>query len=53
MSEPMIIDGEEYEIYPDVWEVFQDWYGDKAYRQAGFVEDIQMQAIASYLEAKG
>ncbi|KDQ65715.1 hypothetical protein [Streptomyces sp. NTK 937] len=37
----MQIDGEDFEISPAVWEVFDAWYGDKAYRQAGFVAEIE------------
>jgi hypothetical protein len=37
----VIIEGDEYDITPVVWEVFQGWYGDKAYRQASMVEDIE------------
>ncbi|MFB8071089.1 hypothetical protein [Streptomyces californicus] len=37
----MQIDGEDYEITPAVWDVFTNWYGDKAYRQAGFVAEIE------------
>lgn len=37
----MQIDGEDYEITPAAWDVFTDWYGDKAYRQAGFVAEIE------------
>ncbi|MET9959290.1 hypothetical protein ABZ128_09410 [Streptomyces sp. NPDC006326] len=37
----VIIDGEEHAITPAVWEVFERWYGDKAYRQAGIVADIE------------
>lgn len=37
----MEIDGQRWTIYPKAWEIFQDWYGDKAYRQASFVEELQ------------
>ncbi|MFF1417587.1 hypothetical protein [Streptomyces sp. NPDC058280] len=44
------IDGDDYEITPDVWEVFKGWYGDKAYRHADFVEGIEC-AVRSQVEA--
>ncbi|WP_432157799.1 MULTISPECIES: hypothetical protein [unclassified Streptomyces] len=39
----MVISGDEEErrITPAVWEKFADWWGDKAYRQAGFVEELE------------
>lgn len=37
----MIIDGEEHAITPEVWAVFDGWYGEKSYRHAGFVADIE------------
>ncbi|MFD4699809.1 hypothetical protein [Streptomyces niveus] len=37
----MIINDEQREITPAVWDVFTDWYGDKAYRKADFVERIE------------
>ncbi|MFI2212998.1 hypothetical protein [Streptomyces sp. NPDC020141] len=37
----MQIYGEDWTITPEVWEVFQRWYGDKAYRKAGFVAEIE------------
>lgn len=37
----MNIEGDDYEISPEVWEVFENWYGDKAYRQADMVEAIE------------
>lgn len=40
----MLIDGDEHAITPAVWEVFEHWYGDKAYRQAGIVADIEAAA---------
>jgi hypothetical protein len=35
------IEGDDYEISPEVWEVFEGWWGDKAYRQADMVEAIE------------
>ncbi|MFJ4768498.1 hypothetical protein ACIP88_05175 [Streptomyces uncialis] len=37
----MQIDGEDWEISPSVWTAFKDWHGDKAYRQARFVAEIE------------
>lgn len=37
MQERMLIDGELHEISPGAWGLFKDFWGDKAYRQAGFV----------------
>jgi hypothetical protein len=37
----MEIQGEEYEISPSVWELFEGWWGDKAYREAGMVQMIE------------
>jgi hypothetical protein len=37
----MRIDGDEFKISPEVWAVFEGWYGDKAYRHADFVEEIE------------
>lgn len=37
----MNIDGEDYAITPEVWELFKGWWGDKAYRQADFVERFE------------
>lgn len=34
-------DDEERNITPAVWEKFEGWWGDKAYRQAGFVEELE------------
>ncbi|WP_181799334.1 hypothetical protein [Kitasatospora acidiphila] len=39
--EAMLINGDDYEISPGVWEAFESWWGDKAYRQAGMVEMIE------------
>jgi hypothetical protein len=52
----MQIDGEDYEITPAVWEVFKGWYGDKAYRQAGVVADIEAavrKQIADDIDTRG
>lgn len=40
----IIIDGDDEEraITPAVWEAFADWYGDKAYRKADFVEELEL-----------
>lgn len=46
----MNIDGEEYEIYPEVWEEFVGWWGDKAYRHADFVQGFQARVIESHGE---
>lgn len=49
------IDGEDWEITPAVWAVFETWYGDKAYRQAGFVEELEAavrKQVADDLRAK-
>ncbi|MEV6684418.1 hypothetical protein AB0N28_03580 [Streptomyces sp. NPDC051130] len=46
----MLIDGEEHAITPTVWEVFERWYGDKAYRQAGIVADIEAAVRAQVAE---
>lgn len=46
----MIIDGEEFNISPAVWDVFADWYGDKAYRQAGAVEAMEAAARRAVVE---
>jgi hypothetical protein len=35
------IEGSDYQISPKVWEVFDNWYGDKAYRQAEMVEALE------------
>lgn len=35
-------DGEERAITPEVWEAFAGWYGDKAYRCADFVEELEL-----------
>ncbi|WP_328967920.1 hypothetical protein [Streptomyces sp. NBC_00239] len=37
----MTLDGEDHEITLAVWEVFERWYGDKAYRQAGMVAELE------------
>lgn len=37
----MNIEGDDYQISPKVWEVFERWYGDKAYRQADMVEALE------------
>ncbi|MEU7243372.1 hypothetical protein [Streptomyces sparsogenes] len=50
----MQIDGEDWEISPSVWEIFDYWYGDKSYRQANFVEQIEAAVraqVAADLEA--
>ncbi len=47
------IDGEEYEIYPAVWEVFEQWWGDKAYRHAEFVEEFQQAVIDVHAWSNG
>lgn len=46
-------DGDQYEIYPEVWTVFADWWGDKAYRQLDFLETLQAVVIETYLENRG
>ncbi|MCM2391751.1 hypothetical protein [Streptomyces albipurpureus] len=47
----MEIDGENWEITPSVWAVFEDWYGDKAYRQAGFVAEFEA-AVRKQVDAE-
>ncbi|MFE5093263.1 hypothetical protein ACFRCI_23600 [Streptomyces sp. NPDC056638] len=37
----MEIGGEDWNVTPAVWEVFDEWYGDKSYRHAGFVAEIE------------
>lgn len=37
----MNLDGEDWNITPAVWKVFDDWYGDKSYRCAGMVADLE------------
>jgi hypothetical protein len=52
----MKIDGDEYKISPEVWEIFEGWYGDKAYREAGFVEDIEAKVreiVSNDIAARG
>jgi hypothetical protein len=46
----MEIEGEWFEIHPDVWAVFESWYGDKAYRHAGMVEAIATTAIRTAVD---
>ncbi|MFJ9694907.1 hypothetical protein [Kitasatospora sp. NPDC101183] len=49
-------DGEERAITPDVWEAFAEWYGDKAYRKADFVEELEAalrRHIADEIAAEG
>lgn len=41
-AEAMNINGDEYSISPEVWAAFEEYWGDKAYRQAGMVEMIEM-----------
>lgn len=41
MSTQIEIDGEMFSISPAAWKLFEDFWGDKAYRQAGFVESFQ------------
>lgn len=41
MSAQIEIDGEMFFISPAAWKLFEDFWGDKAYRQAGFVESFQ------------
>lgn len=37
----MNLNGEDFEISPSVWRVFEEHWGDKAYREAGMVEMIE------------
>ncbi|MYW28348.1 hypothetical protein [Streptomyces sp. SID2119] len=46
----MQINGEDYEITPAVWDVFDNWYGDKAYRKADFVAEIEAAVRAQVVD---
>ncbi|MFD0276199.1 hypothetical protein ACFVHB_20160 [Kitasatospora sp. NPDC127111] len=49
-------DGEERAITEAVWEAFEGWYGDKAYRHADFVEELETvlrRHIAGEIAAEG
>lgn len=37
----MWIGGELHEVSPEAWEAFDNWYGDKSYRHAHVVEEIE------------
>jgi hypothetical protein len=41
MAERMEIGGELWEVSPEAWKAFDDWYGDKSYRKAGVVAEIE------------
>ncbi|MFC8583188.1 hypothetical protein ACFUGD_01220 [Streptomyces sp. NPDC057217] len=32
---------DEYPISPEVWQIFDQWYGDKSYRHAGMVVELE------------
>lgn len=49
----MEIDGEDFDITPAVWEVFDNWYGDKAYRKADFVERFESAVRAQVVKETG
>ncbi|MEV7425197.1 hypothetical protein [Streptomyces sp. NPDC091212] len=46
----MEIGGEDHEISPAVWNVFDDWYGDKAYRKVDFVARFEAAVRAQAAE---
>jgi hypothetical protein len=37
----MEIGGDLYEVSPEAWQAFDYWYGDKSYRHAHVVEEIE------------
>ncbi|WP_326812134.1 hypothetical protein [Streptomyces scopuliridis] len=37
----MTIGDEEYDVSPEAWQAFDDWYGDKSYRYAYVVAEIE------------
>ena len=47
----MEIGGEEWNISPEAWAVFDEWYGDKSYRQAEVVQGIEW-AVRNLVAAK-
>jgi hypothetical protein len=47
----MEIDGEEWGISPEAWRSFEEWYGDKAYRHADVVQDIEW-AVRNLIASK-
>lgn len=52
----MEIGGEDWEITPAVWAVFENWHGDKAYRQVDIVEQLEAAVrsqVADEIEARG
>ncbi|WP_369147091.1 hypothetical protein [Streptomyces sp. R44] len=51
----MNIGGEDCEISPEVWRVFDEWYGDKSYRHADMVaelEEVVRMKVVADLRAK-
>ncbi|WP_030997548.1 hypothetical protein [Streptomyces sp. NRRL F-5630] len=50
------IDGEDWNISPEVWALFGHWYGDKAYRKAAFVAEFEAAVrtrVASEISERG
>ncbi|MGW6855840.1 hypothetical protein [Streptomyces xanthophaeus] len=52
----MEIGGEDHEVSPEAWKVFDDWYGDKSYRHADLVAAIEAAVrarVAREIEQRG
>lgn len=40
----LIIDGDELDMSPEFWVRFANWWGDKAYREAGMAQELELTA---------
>lgn len=47
----MQINGEEFNVTPEAWDSFEGFWGDKAYREAGWIESFE--ALIRKLVAEG